>query len=237
MKDTIRNQEELMQLLDDLFRNEEERWQEFYKDRDRDIPFFVDAPDENLAAYFEMGIIQPGRVLELGCGAGRNAIYMAQQGCTVDALDLSERAITWGRERAAEKEITVNFQAGNVFTTSFPDIPYDVIYDSGLFHHLWPHRRIQYVDLLASKLRPSGHLGLVCFAPGFEEEGGAAERSDKDVYRVVGSGSGLSYSKERLTYLLSGYFEPVEVRLMNEHAQNEPVFGKRFLWASLWRRK
>lgn len=43
----------------------------------------------------------PGRVLELGYGNGRNAVYLAGQGCHADAVDFSAKAIGWARERAA----------------------------------------------------------------------------------------------------------------------------------------
>ena len=44
----------------------------------------------------------PGRVLELGCGPGRNAIYMAEKGYKVDAIDISEHAIEWGKDLFGE---------------------------------------------------------------------------------------------------------------------------------------
>ncbi|WP_176723208.1 class I SAM-dependent methyltransferase [Lysinibacillus sphaericus] len=44
--------------------------------------------------YFSKGL-SPKRVLELGCGSGRNSIYMARQGCSVSALDISKKAIIW----------------------------------------------------------------------------------------------------------------------------------------------
>ncbi|CAM5200665.1 class I SAM-dependent methyltransferase [Lysinibacillus sphaericus] len=48
--------------------------------------------------YFSKGL-SPKRVLELGCGPGRNSIYMAKQGCSVSALDISEKAIIRVKER------------------------------------------------------------------------------------------------------------------------------------------
>jgi hypothetical protein len=41
---------------------------------------------------------------------------------------------------------------------------YSLVYDSGCLHHLPPHRRVSYLDLLDRVLLPGGHLGLVCFA-------------------------------------------------------------------------
>lgn len=68
-----------------------------YSDRNRPIPFFVNTPDENLVQYFKNNWIAPGgKVLELGCGPGRNAIYFAKQEFEVDAVDLSEEALQMG---------------------------------------------------------------------------------------------------------------------------------------------
>ncbi|MGB8649705.1 MAG: class I SAM-dependent methyltransferase [Mycobacteriales bacterium] len=61
-------------------------------------------PDESLVQWHGEGQLHlpPGaRVLELGCGPGRNAIWLAEQGCQVDALDLSAEALRWGAQRAS----------------------------------------------------------------------------------------------------------------------------------------
>jgi SAM-dependent methyltransferase len=52
-------------------------------------PFLVEWPDENLADWFGDGLLAPGHVLELGCGHGRNATYLAGLGCAVDAIGRS----------------------------------------------------------------------------------------------------------------------------------------------------
>ncbi|WP_255304283.1 class I SAM-dependent methyltransferase, partial [Streptococcus sobrinus] len=78
-------------MLDGILEEESRlNWDTFYNDRKKKIPFFINAPDENLVSYFEKGLLQPGKVLELGCGPGRNAIYFAQQGCSVDAVDSAQ---------------------------------------------------------------------------------------------------------------------------------------------------
>ena len=109
MTDLITKNEHVYDMLDSLLRDEGAFWNSFYEDRNKKIPFFVDAPDENLVNYIERGLIKPGRVLELGCGPGRNAIFLAQQGFEVDAVDLSNEGLEWARERAAEKDVHVNF--------------------------------------------------------------------------------------------------------------------------------
>lgn len=49
------------------------------------------------------------RALDLACGAGRNAVYLASQGYQVDAIDISANALARGAERAAEASVEVNW--------------------------------------------------------------------------------------------------------------------------------
>ncbi len=164
-------------------------WGEFFADRAKPCPFFVDWPDENLAAWFGDGTLTPGRVLELGCGHGRNALYLAGQGCRVDAVDFSAQAIDWARERAQSAGAAVHFQRCSIFDATVADGSYDLVYDCGCFHHLPPHRRRDYVDLVSRALRPGGSYGLVCFRP----EGGSGY-TDQQVYERASLGGGLGYS-------------------------------------------
>ncbi|MFJ8089399.1 class I SAM-dependent methyltransferase [Lysinibacillus sp. NPDC095746] len=52
-------------------------------------------------------MIQPDKVLELGCGAGRNAIYLAKQGCSFVGVDLSDHALQWTQKRVDEADVNV----------------------------------------------------------------------------------------------------------------------------------
>jgi len=140
-----------------------EWWSEFFADRSRAIPFFASWPDENLAGWLDDGHLTPGRVLEIGCGNGRNAAYLAGRGCRVDAVDYSQEAIGWARERAEAAGVAVSFQCCSIFDAQIEAGAYDLVYDSGCFHHLAPHRRQDYLDLVGAALKPGGRFGLVCF--------------------------------------------------------------------------
>jgi hypothetical protein len=48
---------------------------------------------------------------------------------------------------------------------------------------------------------------------------------------------GLGYSKERLRRIFGGLFEEIELRQMQERDESSPVFGKRFLWSGLFRKR
>ncbi|MFI2261459.1 class I SAM-dependent methyltransferase [Streptomyces tubercidicus] len=241
MDRNIRTVDDVLRLLDGLFVPEADRWTSgaaswwdgFYADRGRAVPFFVAKPDENLVSYLERGLIAPGRALDLGCGPGRNALHLASLGFEVDAVDLSPAAIAWAGDRAREACAEIRFHCGDAFALAGTELggPYDLIHDSGCFHHLPPHRRISYLALLDRALAPGGHLALTCFAAG--EMG--SELPDGDFYRQSRLHGGLAYTPESLRWIFSDLAE-VELRRMHDEPPESPYFGEPFLWTALFRR-
>ncbi|WP_328338167.1 class I SAM-dependent methyltransferase [Streptomyces violaceus] len=245
MDRNIRTVDDVLALLDGLFAPEADRWTSqgadwwdgFYADRSRPVPFFVAKPDENLVSWVERGLVSGGRALELGCGPGRNALYLAAQGFAVDAVDLSPAAVDWAGERARETGVEgVRFHCGDAFALAGTELtgPYDLVYDSGCFHHLPPHRRVSYLALLENVLAPGGRFGLTCFAAG--AGGMGAELSDADFYREAAAGlrGGLAYTPESVRGIFSGLTE-VELRRMRDEPEESGCFGESFLWTVLFR--
>jgi SAM-dependent methyltransferase len=208
---------------------DERRWNRFFSDRAKPCPFFVDWPDENLVDWFDSGRLAPGRVLELGCGHGRNAIFMASRGCAVDAIDFSAEALGWARENAHKADVRLNLQYGSIFDAVIDDGAYDLVYDSGCFHHIAPHRRKTYVDLVTRALKPGGHFGLVSFRPE-----GTEGFTDQQVYEHGHLGGGLGYTEERLRTLWDREpFTTQELRQMKKTNGHGERFGEDFLWVQL----
>lgn len=231
MTKLITKNEHVFDMLDSLLRDEGAFWNSFYEDRNKKIPFFIDAPDENLVNYIENGMIKPGRVLELGCGPGRNAIYLAELGFKVDAVDLSSEGLQWARERANDKGVHVNFIQGNIFKLDIPHDEYDLIYDSGCFHHVPPHRRVSYLHLLNNCLKSGGHFAITCF----DAKGMGLDLPDEEVYRERTMKGGLGYTFEKMREVFSD-FEEIELRKMKEVKQPSDTFGLPFLWAGLYKK-
>ncbi|MER7927923.1 class I SAM-dependent methyltransferase [Streptomyces sp. NPDC096057] len=243
----IRTVDDVLRLLDGMFAPEADRWTSgavswwdgFYADRDKGVPFFVGKADENLVGYLDRGLIpERGRALDLGCGPGRNALQLAARGYEVDGVDLSSAAVAWAEERARDGSVegeapSVRFHRGDVFALAGAELPgpYDLVYDSGCFHHLPPHRRISYLALLDQVLAPGGYFGLTCFAAG----GMGSEVPDAELYRGSGLQGGLAYTADELRWVF-GELEVVEVRRMRDEPVESAWFGEGFLWTALFRR-
>lgn len=234
MKEIITNYDDLLEMLDSLLREPTEFWEDFYSDREKEIPFFVNNPDENLVEYFEKKLFKQGKVLELGCGPGRNAIYFAEKGCLVDAIDLSQKSIQWATERANEKNVNVNFICDNIFNLQIEEGIYDYVYDTGCFHHIAPHRRMNYIDLVNKALKPGGYFSINCFVHGGEL--GGADITDWDVYRLQSLKGGLGFTDEKLRAIFKDFTE-INIRRMKEMKQSSEVFGVSALWTALFKKE
>ena len=205
-----------------------DRWDAFYANRARPCPFFVASPDESLAGWVGDGRVRPGRAVDLGCGAGRNAIFLARRGFSVEAVDYSRIAIDWARERVQAAGVDVVLRRESVFDLHLEPASYDLVYDSGCFHHIAPHRRQRYVELVARALKPGGWFGLTCFRP----EGGSG-CTDEQVYERRSLGGGLGYSEERLREMWSGPLRIRAIRQMVKPGAHSGLFGEPFLWVLL----
>jgi len=222
--------DDIMDFLDDKVASVS--WDEFYGERKFPAPFILQntMPDENLVEFLD-GDKAIETAIEFGCGEGRNAIYMAQKGISVTALDLSPVAIENARSMADENHVTIDFRCHDIIKDELNE-QVDFVYDSGLLHHLPPHRRITYIELLQKVLNPGGYFGLTCFAWG---ENCADEVDDWAFYEQAFS-AGVAFTKERLIELFSPYFEVIEIRKYKNQVPNT-IQGLQFMWVCLFKAK
>ena len=214
-----------------LAERQEEWWNEFYANRAKPVPFFGPEPDESLSLWITDGVISPGKAVDLGCGNGRNAVFLAKSGFIVDGVDYSRTATEWAAQRANEASVDVRLHSASVFDVALATASYDLVYDSGCFHHMPPHRRSSYIALVAAALKPGGWFGMTCFRP----EGGGG-LSDEEVYERRTLGGGLGYTDAQLREFWSDRFEIHTLCQMQERPAGSGVFGRSFLWVMLARK-
>jgi SAM-dependent methyltransferase len=68
-----------------------------------------------------------GRALDIACGKGRNAIYLAQRGFAVTALDISLVALEEGGQRAQQQDLRIDWQTCDLESTALDDAGFDLI--------------------------------------------------------------------------------------------------------------
>jgi SAM-dependent methyltransferase len=86
--------------------------------RERDGAMWSGRPNGRLVA--EVVALNPGRALDVGCGEGADAIWLAQRGWTVTAIDISEVAVRRAREASHPAGASVEWICGDVLQTPLP---------------------------------------------------------------------------------------------------------------------
>lgn len=104
-----------------------------------------------------------GRALDLGCGDGSYAVYLAQQAFSVVGVDFVPAALAAARTRAQQAGVEVEFRECDVADYEAPSA-FDVVLDSGCLHHLPNAKRGAYRDRLDEWLAPGGDYVLVHFS-------------------------------------------------------------------------
>lgn len=72
-------------------------------------------------------LLPKGKALDIACGEGRNAIFLAKKGYAVDAADISGVAIERGKKRAKKNKVNVNFIQADLEKYRIPAETYDLI--------------------------------------------------------------------------------------------------------------
>ena len=98
-------------------------WDARYSERDG--ARWSGRPNGRLLA--EVASLTPGRALDVGCGEGADAIWLARNGWTVTAIDISEVAVIRAREAAERAGAAVEWVRGDVLQTPFPAGSFDLV--------------------------------------------------------------------------------------------------------------
>lgn len=125
-------------------------------------------------AFLEVADQITGSILDSGCGTGEISLHFASQGHKVTGIDFLAEPIAIAKRKAEERGLTATFLV--LDARALADLPevFDTVLDSGLFHVFSDADRRQYVEGLASVLKPGGHLFLLCFSD--EEPGDQGPR-------------------------------------------------------------
>ena len=131
-------------------------WEKTY--RDAAVASFGRGPTRDVAALWER-FPSGGAVLDVGCGEGRNALFLAGKGFTVDAFDITEAGVEKTRRLAAEAGVSLNAWTQDLTRFTFTR-PYDVILSHGVLHLVEREQWLAFIGAMQQHTKPGG-LNLV----------------------------------------------------------------------------
>jgi len=172
------------------------------------IPWNNETPPDALAGLVQKGIVRPCRTIDLGCGAGNYAIYLAGLGFDVTGVDSSPTAIKIARENAEKRGARCRFIVADLLGDLHEvEDTFDFAYDWELLHHIFPEDRETYIKNVSTILNPGGTYFSVCFSEKDPQFGGSGK------YRKTRIGTTLYFSSEsELRDLTAPYFTIRELK-------------------------
>jgi SAM-dependent methyltransferase len=154
---------------------------------EENLPWDTAAADANLVAAVEAGTIKPGRALEIGCGTGTHAIWLAQRGFEVVAVDIAPLAIERARAKATKAGVDVRLEVLDILQDPVDADPFDFAFDRGVLHVFDDaQERALFARNVARTLGPGGQwLSLAGSTEGPAREHGPPRRSAADLITAV----------------------------------------------------
>ncbi len=111
-------------------------------------------PRDELVRLVEDHSIQPGRAIDLGCGTGANAIFLAQHGFDVTGVDFAQAAIAKARQRANAAGVQIHFVVDDLTNLQQVSGTFDFLLDYGVLDDLSLRQREAYLQNLLPLTRP-----------------------------------------------------------------------------------
>jgi SAM-dependent methyltransferase len=129
----------------------------------RPQPVFVELADAGEIA---------GPVLDVGCGTGENALFLAARGFEVVGVDAVPAAVAAARGKAGARGLEAEFLVHDALALEGLGRRFRTVVDSGLFHTFDDRERRRFVTSLAAALALGGHYYVLCFSERERRDGG-----------------------------------------------------------------
>ena len=168
-------------------------WEDIYQSKS--TPWDVGKPEPYLVEFLEKENIKPCDAIDLGCGTGNEAIFLAKKGFNVTGVDISQAAIKEAEKKSKDARLNVKFIVSDIAKLKLKK-KVDFAFDRACFHFIDPVDRSKYIQLVAKCLNPGAIFLLII---------SSEHETAKGPYQ---------FAKEDIKNLFSKYFEILSIRLV-----------------------
>jgi 2-polyprenyl-3-methyl-5-hydroxy-6-metoxy-1,4-benzoquinol methylase len=89
-------------------------------------------PSQELATFLATIPVRKGYALDIGCGAGVETIFLADNGFQASGIDISDKAIELAKSEAKKRRLQIDFRTGTVFDLPYPNAKFVILNDKRL---------------------------------------------------------------------------------------------------------
>jgi SAM-dependent methyltransferase len=159
-----------------------ERWDSAYRRSGRP-GWDTGRPSSELKQAVEEGTLRPCRAVEMGCGSGTNAVYLAAQGFDVTAIDVAPTALSQAQEKAKKAGAGVRWLLADVLAPPKLE-PFDLIYDRGCYHGVRGQNAAAYVEAIRRLSHPGTRILILAGNANDPRRGGGPPKVREEEIRA-----------------------------------------------------
>jgi methyl halide transferase len=161
------------------------RFEEMYEKGE--LPWDTGRPDFNLINIVTQMPILKCKALDIGCGTGSNAIWLAQKGFEAVGCDLVEIPIKRALKKASYLNLNIPFYVIDFLKDEILEAPFDFLFDRGCFHSFESDDdRKKFAEKAAFNLKNEGlWLSMIGTCDDKRKEKGPPKRSLRDIARAI----------------------------------------------------
>ena len=161
-------------------------------------PWDTGHPQPAFVDLVRHGEIRLGRVLDVWCGMGNNAIFLEKSGFSVVGIDIVPSAIRLAKTKAIEQDAKVDFRVCNALELHllFERGEFDNVIDSGFFHTLMDQERPVFARQINRVLRNSGNYFMLCFSDKEPDWGGPRRVTKYEIKQTFSQMFRINYIRE-----------------------------------------
>lgn len=134
-------------------------WEQAYVSNES---LWATGPDSLLYNYIKL--VPNGKVLDIGVGEGRNALYLAKKGFSVEGLDISKTAVERCRSASEGENLNLNVYTGDIRDTTIQPNTYSLIVATWILHFFTKSEMKNIVERLKNGLTNSGLIYITVFS-------------------------------------------------------------------------
>ncbi|MFC1690583.1 class I SAM-dependent methyltransferase [Nanoarchaeota archaeon] len=189
-----------------------EKWESFYENNKVSRLPWGNRPDREIKQIVrdlkKEKNYQKLKILDLGCGDGKNTAFLEKNGFNVTGIDISETAIRLAEKKCKSSKLFV----GDALELLFKDNEFDILIDIGCYHSILPNKRRKYLSEIDRVLKNDGKIFLRCFSDKNDDYEGIFFSNKNQLTRLFGLYFDFNYLNDIKFEKKKGFFISLQRR-------------------------